>query len=248
MELELSNDLIIQCEKCGTTHVIDKDSLDVDTYSYERNMGDETEYNFIGECSCESCGNHMHFTVHAYEYPVGALNYANHESYGCIFVQEPSVEINYYDFDFTYNDEEEINAEVNRACINIFRVIDNTEAIYNLTPREFEELVAELFKQQDFEIELTPKTRDGGYDIIATKNIGGLPFMLLIECKKYSKENPVGVSLVRSLLGVQSDRKANKAVLVTTSRFTKSARQFAERQQHLISLVDINDLLQMLHK
>lgn len=72
--------------------------------------------------------------------------------------------------------------------------------------------------------------------------------MLLIECKKYSKENHVGVSLVRSLLGVQSDRKANKAVLVTTSRFTKSARQFAERQQHLISLVDINDLLQMLHK
>lgn len=72
--------------------------------------------------------------------------------------------------------------------------------------------------------------------------------MLLIECKKYSRENPVGVSLVRSLLGVQSVRKTNKAVLVTTSRFAKSARQFVERQQHLISLVDINDLIQMLHK
>ena len=33
--------------KCGSIHVIDKDSLDVDTYSYERNMGDEVEYDFI---------------------------------------------------------------------------------------------------------------------------------------------------------------------------------------------------------
>ena len=72
--------------------------------------------------------------------------------------------------------------------------------------------------------------------------------MLLIECKKYAKRNPVGVSLVRSLLGVQGDRKANKAVLVTTSRFTKSAREFAERQQHLISLMDISDLMEMINK
>lgn len=43
--------------------------------------------------------------------------------------------------------------------------------------------------------------------------------MLLIECKKYAKRSPVGVSLVRSLLGVQGDRKANMGVLVTTSNF-----------------------------
>ena len=49
MELFLENDLIIQCDKCGTVHIIDKDSLDVDTYSYERNMGGEVEYNFVGE-------------------------------------------------------------------------------------------------------------------------------------------------------------------------------------------------------
>ncbi|WP_091689106.1 restriction endonuclease [Anaerocolumna aminovalerica] len=58
----------------------------------------------------------------------------------------------------------------------------------------------------------------------------------------------MGVQLVRSLLGVQSDRKANKAVLVTSSSFTKDARKFAERQQHLISLVDFNDLLQMMQQ
>lgn len=248
MELGLANDLIIQCDECGSIYIIDKDSLDVDTYSYERNMGDEVEYIFVGEYCCEECGNRMHYTVRAYEYPVGALNYEDYESRGCTFAQAPSIAVNYYEFDYEYYDEEEISAEVNRACINIFKVLHDREEIYNLSPREFEELVAELFSQQGFDVELTPETRDGGCDIIVTKNIGGLPFMLLIECKKYAKGNPVGVSLVRNLLGVQGDRKANKAVLVTTSGFTKPARQFAERQQHLISLVDINDLMQMIRQ
>lgn len=247
MELGLDNDLIIQCDECGLVHIIDKNSLDVNTYSYERNMGAEIEYDFVGECCCEKCANSMSYTVRAYEYPVGALNYEDYESLGCTFVQTPSISVDYYEFDYEDYDEE-INAEVSRACVNIFRIINDSEEIYNLSSREFEELVAELFSQQGFAVELTPETRDGGCDIIATKNIGGLPFMLLIECKKYAKRNPVGVSLVRSLLGVQGDRKANKAVLVTTSRFTKSAREFAERQQHLISLMDINDLMEMINK
>lgn len=248
MELELANDLVIQCDKCGTIHVIDKDSLDVNTYAYERNMGDEIEYDFVGECDCDQCGNFLQYTVRGYEYPVGALNYADYECTGGHFVQSPEVDVNYCEFDYAEDDEEEIREEVNRACVNIFRVLDDEEAVYRLSSREFEELVAEMFRQQGFEVELTQETRDNGCDVIATKNIGGLPFMLLIECKKYAREHPVGVNLVRSLLGVQTDRKANKAVLVTTSRFTKPARRFAEHQQHLISLVDINDLLQMMQQ
>ena len=246
MDLNLKNDLIIQCNKCGSICVIDRYTLDICTHSYERNMGDEVEYVFSGECNCEECGNHMQYTIRAYEYPAGALNYDNYESEGCTFLQEPSIEVNYFEFDYNDYDEKEISADINRACINIFKVLQNREEIYNISSREFEELVAELFNQQGFKVELTPETRDGGCDIIATKNIGGLPFMLLIECKRYAKEKSVGVSLVRSLLGVQNDRKANKAVLVTTSRFTKSARDFADRQQHLISLMDIDDLMQMM--
>lgn len=33
--------------------VIDKDSLDVEACSYERNMGNEVKYVFVGECFCE---------------------------------------------------------------------------------------------------------------------------------------------------------------------------------------------------
>lgn len=246
MEVGLVDNLIIKYDSCYSIYEIDKDSLDMNTYSYERNMGVEVEYNFLGVYCCEECGNSMEYTVKVFEYPLGSLNYEDYESKGCTFVEEPSITVKYFEFDYDYYDEEEITIVVNRARLNISSILNNPEEIYNLSSREFEELVAELFRQQGFDVELTPETRDGGCDIIATNSINGISFMILIECKKYAKDYRVGVSLVRSLLGVQSDRKANKAVLVTTSSFTKPARQFAERQEHLISLVDINDLMQMI--
>lgn len=138
MELGLENDLIIKCDYCDLIYVIDKDSLDVNTYSYERNMGVEVEYNFVGEYCCEECGNSMEYTVKAYEYPVGALNYEDYESKGCTFVQKPSMKVDYYEFDYDYYDEEDISVEVNHACLNIFNILNNQEAIYNLSSREFE--------------------------------------------------------------------------------------------------------------
>ena len=97
--MNLENDLVVQCEVCGHVQLIEKDSLDMDSYSYERNMGEEIEYVFSGECQCEYCRNRMIYRISGYEYPVGAYNYHSHEEQGCHFVWEPSVEIEYYDFD-----------------------------------------------------------------------------------------------------------------------------------------------------
>lgn len=246
MELDVINDLVIQCEKCGEIHIIDRNSLEIYTYTDERSMGTATEYDFVGESVCYNCGNRMCYTVKGYEYPVGCLNYEDYESEGCLFIQEPSVEVNYFEFEYTPYEEEYISNEVGRARINIERILVNNERIYDLTPRDFEGLVAEVFRENGFDVVLTQQTRDGGSDIIATYSLGGMPYLVLIECKKYSPNNKVGVSLVRSFLGVQMDQKANKGVIVTTSTFTRDARVFAERQNHLITLLDYNDLLDMM--
>lgn len=234
MEIGLAGELIIRCDECGTEYRIDLDSLDEDSYAYERNMGAEIEHNFLGECGCESCGNNMRFIVKAFEYPVGALNYIDYESDGCELLETPEVVVNYYDYDFNPYEEDEIRNEVSDAYLNINRILEDRNAVYKMTPREFEELVAEVFAQQGYSVEITPATRDGGCDIIAIRNINGIPYMILIECKHYSARHKVSVQLVRSLLGVQSDRKANKAILVTSSLFTRDAREFANRQEHLI--------------
>lgn len=246
MELGLVNNLVIQCNNCGKIHVIDKDSLEVNTCSYERQMGSEIEYNFDGESQCDNCGNCLHYSVRAFEYPVGALNYDDCECSGGHFAQSPEVAVRYYEFDYDENDEEYIYSEVCEAQTNIERILENNAAMYDLTSREFEELVAEVFYKQGYNVVLTPETRDGGCDIIATHNVGGLSYMILIECKKYGLKNKVGVQLVRSLLGVQTDQKVNKAVIVTSSTFTRDARDLAERQNTLIGLIDYNDLIRMM--
>lgn len=134
-----------------------------------------------------------------------------------------------------YSYKRQMGDEVERVQINIGKILENEDRIYELSSREFEEVVAEVFKKQGFDVILTQETRDGGSDIIATHSMGGIPFMVLVECKKYGPNHKVGVSLVRSLLGVQTDHRANKAVLVTSSSFTRDARVFAEPQKQFIN-------------
>jgi hypothetical protein len=94
-----------------------------------------------------------------------------------------------------------------------------------LTSREFEELIAGVWTRFGYQVELTARTKDGGRDIIAVRKAEA-ETRFLIECKRYSPENKVGVSLVRALYGVKVDEKATKAILATTSTFTTGAKRF----------------------
>lgn len=77
------------------------------------------------------------------------------------------------------------------------------ELLYSLPPRKFEEIVAAVFRNNGFTVELTPETRDGGIDIVAVqKNSFGGSTLHLIECKRYLPENKVGIGIVQRMLGV----------------------------------------------
>jgi len=121
------------------------------------------------------------------------------------------------------------------------------EQLLNISPREFEELVAAIFEAEGYDVSLTKATRDGGVDVFAERvNQLDLPDQWVIECKRYNPENPVGVDVVRQLSGVKYVLNSRNAVIVTTSRFTKDASKFAEKSG--VDLVDRNKLLQWLKK
>jgi restriction system protein len=107
--------------------------------------------------------------------------------------------------------------------------------LLDLNPRYFEHLIERLYNEMGYKTSLTPAQKDGGRDVIAIQNNPGKREKLFIECERYNK--PVGVVIVRALLGVVSDEKVNKGVIVTTDRFTKPARKFAE-QNHRIELIN----------
>lgn len=63
------------------------------------------------------------------------------------------------------------------------------ELLYELNPRRFEELVAELLKAQGFEPTLTPQTRDGGCDIRAARSdaLGSLLYYSRMQAIRTNK-------------------------------------------------------------
>ena len=110
--------------------------------------------------------------------------------------------------------------------------------LYEIDPRRFEELVAELLRAQGFQPTLTPKTRDGGRDILAARSDALGDLLYLVECKRYAPGNKVGVEVVRSIHGVTQAKRATKGVIVTTSWFTKDAIAFASPLKYGIGLHD----------
>lgn len=102
---------------------------------------------------------------------------------------------------------------------------ENPMALYQLTSRKFEEVMAEIYNRLGYKIELTKATRDGGKDIILRKpDILG-DFIYYVECKKYASDNPIGVGIVREFSSVINWDKVNGGIIATTSYFAKDAKK-----------------------
>lgn len=70
--------------------------------------------------------------------------------------------------------------------------------------------------------------------------------MFLIECKRYDEKNKIGVDIVRALYGVQTAERANKSIIVASSYFSEDAQKFANQQNTLIDLFNIDDLIKLM--
>jgi restriction system protein len=120
--------------------------------------------------------------------------------------------------------------------------------VHNLSPRQFEELIADLLIDMGYDVTLTKATRDGGADILASiKNDLG-KFLYLIDAKKYSQNHKIGVGMVRTLLGTLADYQASSAMLVTTSSYSKDARAMEKTHEWQLALHDYIDVATWIQK
>ena len=137
--MDLLNDVVIQCEECGNRIVIQKEYLEPECSSYERGMGAEIAYDIYEECDCEVCGNHINYRISGYEYPAGCFNYEDNEIHGGRFLERPCMGI-VYRVEF---DEDNINSFLPLVDEYINMILNDKKFVYQLTPREFEEVVEE---------------------------------------------------------------------------------------------------------
>jgi restriction endonuclease Mrr len=103
-------------------------------------------------------------------------------------------------------------------------------------------LIAEIFKDKGYQVELTPKTKDGGFDIRAFRRDDVGTCLMLVECKRYAPTNPVSVDIVRGLYGVSIAEGATTAIIATTSRFTKGALSFQAQTEYKLHLADFDNV------
>jgi len=135
---------------------------------------------------------------------------------------------------------EETNAQI------LDRLRLNPKEFWSLSPRKFEEIVAELLERMGYKVELTPLSGDGGFDMYAARKDHVGRFLFLVECKRYVPPHKVGVQIIRSLYGVVQQKNANAGIIATTSFFTKGAVAFEQEREHQMHLSDYLALQQWL--
>ncbi len=97
-------------------------------------------------------------------------------------------------------------------------------AIADMSWGKFERLVGEAFRLKGYDISETGgHGSDGGYDLVLTKDGA----RLLVQCKHWRTQT-VGVPVVRELYGVITAQGAASGLVVTSGRFTREARLFAQ--------------------
>jgi energy-coupling factor transporter ATP-binding protein EcfA2 len=129
---------------------------------------------------------------------------------------------------------------VNKSLIE--KVKRDPRGIHGITPREFEELVAELFQKEGYTVDVTKQTHDGGKDLFIIENRRVGKFIYYVECKRNAPDRPVGVNIIRELYGTVMADRVTAGIVVTSSYFSDSAKVFTEKVSHQISLRDYVDL------
>lgn len=126
---------------------------------------------------------------------------------------------------------------------------ENPIAWYQLQDNDFELAIAEIYHKLGYNVERTQSTRDGGKDIIIRKPEVLGDFIYYVECKKYASNRPVGVGIVRNLVGTVNTDRVNGGILATTSFFTRDARKFVldNKLDYQIKMHDYNKIQQLLN-
>jgi restriction system protein len=128
--------------------------------------------------------------------------------------------------------------------IDVLSKLDRRPNLMDLTAKEFEHFIQNLFDRLGFDTKQFQASGDGGIDCIAydpTPIRGG---KYVIQVKHY--KDTVQPSAVRDLFGVVHAEGATKGILITTSGFGPSSYEFANGKP--LQLYDGTRLLWLCHQ
>jgi CheY-like chemotaxis protein/HJR/Mrr/RecB family endonuclease len=126
-------------------------------------------------------------------------------------------------------------------------IVKNPSLIDNISPNDFKEIVAGLFIAMGYKVTLSPVVQDGGYDMLLIKDDPVSDIKAIVEVKKYSPNQKIGLSTVRKITSIAMSSNVNKAILVTLCDLSKQAIEFAEKIP-ILQLIDREQFIELLSK
>lgn len=118
------------------------------------------------------------------------------------------------------------------------QIIQKVDELLELSPRDFEQYIGELFNHLGYIVEVTPYSNDKGLDIIMYKD----NVKYGVQCKRY--KGSVGSPEIQTFIGALSHAEADKGFFVTTGMFSFEAEKMANK--HPIQLINKIDLAKLI--
>lgn len=126
--------------------------------------------------------------------------------------------------------------------------------VRTIEPRAFELLVIELLRRMGYgtqniaeSIRHTGKSGDGGIDGEIYQDALGLD-KIFIQAKRYKEGSSVGREDLQKFVGSLNERKSKKGIFITSSHFNDNAKDYIQRVDVSISLVDGKMLAELMYK
>lgn len=118
-----------------------------------------------------------------------------------------------------------------------------------LDPYQFEQLTGMIFAEKGWKVSVTQKSRDGGKDVIAQREIDNQLTVAYIQAKRYKEKNKVGIKEVKEFVATVAGDKADIGYMVTTSHFSNPAEHWLQSKGvdiATIELIDRHKLLRLM--
>jgi hypothetical protein len=140
-------------------------------------------------------------------------------------------------------DDQRARLEVSKLDEAFFEYLRlHPDAFYDLSPSRFEEVVGGILKDMGCQVIPTPRTRDGGRDLLAVYSTPLGEMLTLVECKLYAPHRRVGIEIIERFLWTIQEDRATCGVIVTTSSFSSVALEKARQFSYKLKLRDFADL------
>lgn len=121
------------------------------------------------------------------------------------------------------------------------------DAILSKSPYDFEKLVVSLLDKMGYggqvkdAGQVTQKSNDGGIDGIVKEDVLGLG-RIHIQAKRYARDSSIGREDIQKFVGALAVAQSNKGVFITTSSYSKGAKEYANSLNGTTTIILIDGL------